>query len=182
MKNRVFAAALAFIAGLALYAAAASAQMGGPGMTGGYGPGQGGYCPRYGQYEDPRGSYDTGRGMMGGGYGMGSGMMGRGYGRGRGMMGQGYVMGPGIMDQGDGYYGPRSGYGPQSQLPEEPLTREEATQQVEEYLMSTRNPNLEVGEIQEKGNNFEADIVTKDGSLVDKLLVNKDTGRIRSAY
>jgi hypothetical protein len=54
---------------------------------------------------------------------------------------------------------------------------------VENYLNSTRNPNLKLGKIKDEGSAFEVDIVTKsDGTLVDRLLVSKGTGRLRSAY
>jgi len=46
----------------------------------------------------------------------------------------------------------------------------------------SRNPNLKVGAVQDEGNSFEANVTTKDGSLVNKLFVDKDTGRIRSEY
>jgi hypothetical protein len=39
-----------------------------------------------------------------------------------------------------------------------------------------------LGKITGKGPNFEAQIVTKDNSLADKVLVDKNTGWIRSAY
>jgi len=45
-----------------------------------------------------------------------------------------------------------------------------------------RNPNLKLGEIEDKGNAFEAEIQTKDGSLVDRILVDKYTGWMRSVY
>ena len=54
--------------------------------------------------------------------------------------------------------------------------------EVENYLNSTRNPNLKMGKIEDKGNEYEVNIETKDGSLVNKILVNKDTGWLRSAY
>jgi hypothetical protein len=49
-------------------------------------------------------------------------------------------------------------------------------------LKSTGNPNLKLGKITEKGENFEAYILTRNDSLVDKILVNKDTGEIHSEY
>jgi hypothetical protein len=49
-------------------------------------------------------------------------------------------------------------------------------------IVYSRNPNLKVGKIEDKGGYFEAEITTNDGSLVDKLLVDKDTGRMRSVY
>jgi hypothetical protein len=111
------------------------------------------------------------------GYGMGPGMMGgQGY-------GPGYGMGPGMMGPGYGYgqqYGPQ--YGRQYQQPQKPLDQNQAKQEVENYLSSMRNPNLKLGKIEEKGNGYQVNIVTKDGSLVDKILVDKNTGWMRSAY
>jgi hypothetical protein len=171
-----------------------------------YGPGPGGfYCPYCGQYACP--GYGTGPGMgpgmMGRGYGMGPGMgrmgpgmmergygwgpgmgpgmTGRGYGMGPGMMGRGYGMGPGMRGGGWGYYGPRQDYPPPSQMPRQPLTREDASQQVQEYLSATGNPNIMLGEVQERETDFEATIVTKDGSLVDRILVDKNSGWMRPA-
>lgn len=113
-----------------------------------------------------------GPGMMrGGGYGsgMGSGMMGGG------VMGsgQGSGMGPGMM-------GP--GYDAQSPPSGKPLDIKEAKAMMEDYLKSTRNPNLKPGKIKDKGDAFEAEVVTKSNALVDKILINKQTGRMSSAY
>ncbi len=44
------------------------------------------------------------------------------------------------------------------------------------------NPNLKVGKVREKDGAYEVEIVTKEGSLVDKLQVNKQTGWFRSTY
>jgi hypothetical protein len=148
------------------------------------------------------GGYGMGPWMMGrgyGGYGMGPWMMGRGYGgygMGPWMMGRGYGgygMGPWMMDRGyggygmtgPGYgygYGPEYGYGPQSQRFSKPLDKDQAKKEVENYLASTRNPNLKVGKVEEKGKDYEVTIETKEGSLVDKILVSKDMGWMRSAY
>ncbi len=148
----------------------------GPGMMGpgyGYGGGPGMMGPGYG--------YGGGPGMMGpgyGGYGMGPGMMGQGYG--------GYGMGPGMMGRGYGGYGMGPGYGgqygPRYQQPQKPLDEKQAREEAEDYLKSTRNPNLKVGKIQDKGDQYEVSIETKEGSLVDKILVDKDTGSMRSTY
>ena len=127
---------------------------------------------------------------------MGSGMMGPGYGYGPSPQqnynyspywgnysGPGYGMGPGMMGPGYGYgYGPQYGYGQQYGQPSKPLSEDQAKQEVENYLSSTRNPNLKMGTIEDKGNDYEVNIETKDGSLVNKILVNKDTGWMRSAY
>jgi hypothetical protein len=129
-------------------------------------------------------SAHMGYGHMGYVYGMGPGMMGggwSGYCTGPGMMGYGYGMGPGMMGYG---YGPQHGpqYAPQYQRPQKPLNENQAKQMVENYLQSTRNPNLKLGKIEDKGYAFEANIVTKDGSLVNKVLVDKNTGWMQSAY
>ncbi len=96
---------------------------------------------------------------------------GMGYGMGPGMMGRG--MGPGMM-------GP--GYGPQYQQERKPLTEKDVKAMLEIYVQSTRNPNLKLGKITDKDQYFEAEIVTKSDSLVDKILVDKQTGWMRSVY
>ncbi|VBB45480.1 conserved exported hypothetical protein [uncultured Desulfatiglans sp.] len=179
MKKGIAVLAVVLFAGLALCVSDGNAQMGPAMMGGGYGPGYGGnYCPNCGQYLGPRGGYGMGPGMMGGGYGMGPGMMRRGYGMGPGM-------GPGMMGPGYGY-GPQPqsqyGYGPQYQQPQKPLDKDQIKRQVEDYLRYTRNPNLKMGQITEKDDTYEVDIETKDGSLADKVLVDKYTGQMRSAY
>jgi len=112
---------------------------------------------------------------------MGPGMMGQGWRRGGpGMMGrsgqQGYGMGQRQMGPG---YGPGSQY---QQQPQKPMQKQDAETILNNYLASTRNPNLKLGKIEDKGNVFQADITTKDGSLVDRIMVDKSTGWIRSAY
>ncbi|MBN1848141.1 MAG: hypothetical protein JW932_06105 [Deltaproteobacteria bacterium] len=137
---------------MALYAHPTGSSMMGPG----YGSQQQGdwnYCPYCGSH-------------LSGGYGMmGPGMMGRGY---YGMMGPG-MMGPG--------YGYRQPYQPQ-----EPMSEMDAKQILQNYLQFTRNPNLKLGKIEDKEQYFEAEIVTKEGSLVDKVTVDKMTGFVRSIY
>ena len=123
----------------------------------------------------PGGGYGMGPGMMHGpGYGMGPGMMGRGYGVGPGYgMGPGYSMGPG--------YG--QGYGArQHRQYKTPIDKEEAKQMLEDYIRSTRNPNLKIGKLKEKAETFEAEIHTKDGSLVDKIIIDKKSGWMQSRY
>jgi len=113
-------------------------------------------------YAQPRG-----RGGMGHGEGMGHGMMGRG-----GMMHQESGMGPdyGLQNR------------PQDQQPQRPINETEATDILQNYLESTGNPNLKLGKIEDKGQTFEAEILTKDEALVDRVVVDKNTGWIRSAY
>jgi Spy/CpxP family protein refolding chaperone len=160
----------------------------GYGMRGpGYGMGTGMMGDDDGNWNCPYGdrSKGSGRGygMMGRGYGMGSGMMGGGSGMGPGMMGRGYGMGP-SYGRGPGSMGraPEQGeIGPGAGRLETPLKEDGARTVVENYLEATRNPNLKLGKITEQGDAFEAEIVTKDGSLVDKLLVEKSTGWMHPA-
>ena len=102
------------------------------------------------------------------GYDMGPGMMYNGrsqdYGMGPGMMGRGYEDEP--------HYPRHQTY----------VDREDAARIFEDYLSSRHNPNLRLGTIKDEGDSFEADLLTKDNSVVNKLLVDKDTGRIRTAY
>jgi hypothetical protein len=63
------------------------------------------------------------------------------------------------------------------------MEEKDAKEILENYLKSTRNPNLKVGEIKDKESVFEAEIVTKkEGALVDKIAVDKYTGWMRSVY
>jgi hypothetical protein len=102
----------------------------------------------------------------------------RGYGTGMGP-GMGYGMGPGMMGPGYGY----GGYGPQYQRREKPITDKEARAMVENYLKSTRNPNIKLGKIRNEEHYFELEIVTKkNDALVDKILVDKSTGWMHSIY
>ena len=126
----------------------------------------------------------AGKAMMGGGGGMGSGMMGGGnYGMGPGG-GQG--MGPGSGQGGIGpgmnFPGDERQYNPQTRQPQKPLDKNDARGVAENYLKSTKNPNLHLGKIEDKGDAFEANVLTKDNSLADRILIDKNTGSMRSAY
>ena len=44
------------------------------------------------------------------------------------------------------------------------------------------NPNLKIGDVREKDEVFEARVETQDGSLVEKLLIDKQTGWMKRAY
>lgn len=65
---------------------------------------------------------------------------------------------------------------------DKPLDKEDAQALLQNYLDSTNNPNLKLGQETDKGTGYEFDVVTKDNSLVDRILVSKDTGDFRSAY
>jgi hypothetical protein len=167
MRKTIPLLALALVLGLTLYPIHGRAQMG-PGY--GMGPGMMGYG---------YGGYGMGPGMMGygyGGYGMGPGMMaGPGYGC--------YGMGPWMMPHYGMGYGYGYGYGPQYQEREKPLTEDDAKTMVENYLKSTKNPNLKLGKTKNEEHYFEVHIVTKkNDALVDKILVDKSTGWMHSIY
>ena len=143
-------------------------QMGpmqGQNMGRGYGQNMG---PGYGQYMGP--GYGMGQGMRPGygqyrgpGYGMGPGYgqnMGPGYGQG---MGPGYGMGQGMMQP----------------LPDD-LTAAEVKHMMEHRLAWQGNPNVKVGKVEEKNaDTIVAEIVTQDGSLVQKFEVDRHTGRMQ---
>ena len=100
---------------------------------------------------------------------------GYGYSRGSNMMGgygSGYGMGPGMM----------GGYGQQSQSTGKSIDAKEAEAMMKDYLKSTKNPNLKLGKIKDEGKVFEAEILTNKNDLVDRILIDKETGYIRSAY
>jgi rubrerythrin len=107
------------------------------------------------------------------------GVMGPGTIRGRGMMwgGPGYYgTGPGMMG-GRGY-----GYGRSYTGPGRSLEMKDAKAMMEDYINSTGNPNLRLGAVRDKGDFFEAEVVTKSGALADEIRINKRTGRMSSAY
>jgi len=104
---------------------------------------------------------------------MGPGMMGPGYGQ------QG--MGPGMMGPGYGSpYDYQQGRGDRRY--NEPLKKEDARKEVEDMLKASGNPNLKLGDVEEDGRYYVVGILTKDGSLVDKMQVDKNTGMMRSIY
>ena len=114
-----------------------------------------------------------------GGYGM---MGNRGF-------GSGGHMGPmmrGSNYMGQGWHCPmmqNMGYQPYSGPDRvENLTKDEAKNIARDYLMRLGNPNLKRGKIKETEHEFEVEIVTKDNSLVQKILIDKETGRMRPSY
>jgi len=160
---------LALVLTMGLIFTNANAQMMGGGMGSGMGWGQG-YGPHHqgGSRNNPNGN----RGYGNDGYGMGPGMMGgQGYGMGQGMMGPEYGTEPSRQFPNGG-----------QQQPQQPIDKAQARSMVENYLQSTGNPNLKLGKITDDGSSFEANIVTKDNSMVDKILVDKNSGAMRSAY
>ena len=60
--------------------------------------------------------------------------------------------------------------------------QEEAALIVSTFLERGGNPNLKVGKVTEAGRDFMVEIVTQDGSLANKVYVEKRTGRVVPAY
>lgn len=122
-----------------------------------------------------------GPGMMG--QGMGPGMMGPGYGMGQGQMGPG-MMGPGMMGQGMGPGMMGQGQmGPGMMQPlRQDLSAADVQHIMEHRLSGQGNPNVKLGKVEEKDDDtIVAEIVTKDGSLVQKVEVDRHTGWMRPA-
>jgi len=135
-----------------------------PGYGGGAYPGMMGYGSAY---------PGMGPGMMG--YGAGQGVPGYGYG---GMMGYGGAY-PGMTGYGAGPYPGMMGVYPQRS---EPLKEKDVKALVENHLNNfVRNPNIKLGKVKEKGEAFEVEIVTIEGSLVNRFLVDKRTGMMQPA-
>ena len=153
----------------------------------------GGFAPHGGQGYGPMMGHG---GMMdqeqGRGYGQ-HGMMGHGQ---RGMMGHGGMMGYGQADpqgcgksggmgQGQGQGG-MMGNGPRSMMGAAPLAEDLSvdgvTHIMEHRVAMRQNPNLKVGEVTEVDDDtIAADVVTQDGSLVRRYMVDRHTGMMRPA-
>jgi hypothetical protein len=65
---------------------------------------------------------------------------------------------------------------------ENPITIDQAKSVLDRYIAFSENPNLRLGKIKEYEDYFEAEIITKDGSLVDIVTIDKKTGGIESIY
>ncbi len=174
---------LALALGIAGFMSAPPASAQGYGMHNGMrGPGYQGnggwsYCPYCGRPLQGRGGYGMAPGYDyrgRGGYPMGPGMMGPGY--------EGRGMGPGMMGPGYGRPYDYRGDRPYGQFRQQPLKKEDAKNLVADMLKQSRNPNLKVGDVKDDKGVFIVDILTKNGSLVDKIQVDKETGLMRSIY
>lgn len=103
------------------------------------------------------------------------GPMGVWFGRGPGIMGRA-MTGPTMM--GAGY----PSFGPGHQPLIKSLEEKDVKAMMESYIQATRNPNLKLGKIMDKDAYFEAEILTKNNVLVDKIMVDKQTAWTRSVY
>lgn len=108
---------------------------------------------------------------------------GRGEGFGPGMSAMPYQHGMGI-----GHilmrYGPLEGpaFGTAQSWQDGELAEDDAENLIKNYLREQKNQNLKIKQISDKGALYEVDIVTKDGSPVDRLQVDKKTGWFRSEF
>jgi len=124
------------------------------------------------------GAHTGGKGMMEPGM-MGYGMMGSG------MMGSGHNIPDECAEMMNkyGYHLYPSSPGSQKPQTGKTLTQEDAVSIVQNYLNHTRNPNLTIGKVEsEEDGDYLVEIVTNNGSLVDKLEVNQLSGWIHSIY
>jgi hypothetical protein len=109
----------------------------------------------------PQGMMPPGMGTQGM---MGPGIMGPGTG-GQGMMGPGFGKGPGLGSQ---------------VVPSKDLTADDVRHFLDHRLEMHGNKRLKVGEVKEADDDkIVADITTVDGSLVQRLEVNRHTGKMQ---
>jgi len=143
----------------------------GPGMMGqGYGPGMMGQGNGMGPGMMGPGMMNMMHGMM-----MGRGMIGQGYGMGPGMMGQGYGMGPGMM--GPGMMGQGYGPGMMGAAGNREVTEDDVRGFLDRQLEMHGLKRLKVGSVDTSDDKvFKADIVTKEDSLVMRVVVDRRSG------
>ena len=89
----------------------------------------------------------------------------------------------GMMDFRTPSYGGDQGYcGSTTTQAKVDLTEKDA-EEIIAYRVTRNNPNLKVGKVKTTEDGFEVQVVTKKGeALVDRLLVEKDTGRIYRVF
>ena len=61
-----------------------------------------------------------------------------------------------------------------------PLGKDDVRMLMKNYVSA--NPNLKAGDITEKDDVYVGEIVTKDGSLVEKVVIDKQTGWMKYTY
>jgi hypothetical protein len=77
--------------------------------------------------------------------------------------------------------GPGYGQAAKVTTPDKLLTENDARTMFENYIKSTGNPDLRLGRIEDIGVSFKGEILNKDNSVLDEILLNKKTGSMRSA-
>jgi hypothetical protein len=100
----------------------------------------------------------------------------------RGGMGMGMMNGQGMMHRGWGmHHGWSRGHSPRHNARQmAPLAEDEAKMLMRNYVSA--NPNLKIGNIKQEGDTYVGEVVTQDGSLVEKLVVDKWTGWMKRTY
>lgn len=158
------------------------------------GQGQGGNPGMMGQGQSPGATPGYGMGACQG-YGSGSGMMGSGMMTpgmgGQGMMAPQGMMRPGMGPQGmmgsgmdnQDMMGPGFGKGPSlgnQVVPSRDLTTDDVRHFLEHRLEMHGNKRVQVGEVKEADDDkIVADITTVDGSLIQRLEVDRHTGMMK---
>jgi hypothetical protein len=79
-----------------------------------------------------------------------------------------------------GHYCPGRGRGPYGAR--KPVTSADEAKTLVESYFAGLHENVAVGKIEEKTLFFEVELLNSDGTLIDKAIVDKRTGRIRSIY
>ncbi|RMG61358.1 MAG: hypothetical protein D6722_19800, partial [Bacteroidetes bacterium] len=91
------------------------------------------------------------------------------HGKGRGGMGMhGGMRHRGMHQRGYGKMG--------GDIPGQTVDQAKAKSLLADFVQSTGNPNIKVGDITDSGNVFTGSIVTQEGSLVDTVIIDKATG------
>lgn len=72
----------------------------------------------------------------------------------------------------------RTGYGEKRQV----ASRADAEKVLKDYFSGKGKKDMVLGDISEAELYFEAEILNRQGTVVDKVIVDKRTGRIRSIY
>ncbi|MCH7725733.1 MAG: hypothetical protein IH991_04525 [Planctomycetes bacterium] len=63
-----------------------------------------------------------------------------------------------------------------------PRTKDQAKQRAVDHLKSLGNPNLKVGDVNETIASYEIQVVTKDDSLANWIIIDKQSGQLRTLY
>jgi hypothetical protein len=99
--------------------------------------------------------------------------------------GRSYGPGPGRSKPGQEYgsYHPGYEYPPYQRERRKPLDESRARRMIESYLDHGENPNLKLGNLREQDMVFTGEIVTKkEGTIVEKVIIDKETGQMRFGY
>ena len=119
--------------------------------------------------------YGMGHGMMMDPGMMGQGMMGQGM-MGQGMMGYGYGMGQATPEAGRDVHCPDA----ETKAVDKDLTVDEVRERLGQNLQLQGNERLKVGDVtQADDDTIVAEIVTVDDSLVERLEIDRHSGRMQ---